>query len=209
MIEVSYSMLRVAYEAVGRVAPDRTTPETRVRLLAALVPALLALDGGGQRLGEWTPRVPPNEAPAHLRRRLRQDLAIYGDTLMADAVIDVLSTTVPAAVREWALAELAVVCVGWESAAWTLPLVLRGSQLVVISGGGRDADAIGWLACHEIVHGWHAKPRVLADMPTLTAPHEQLVLAVAAEGAWPAVGQVPLRERVTDATAWSWFCAAE
>jgi hypothetical protein len=185
MIKVSNAMLRVAYEAVGQATPDLTTPAERIRLLGALVPQLLALDGGAQRMAEWAPRVGPDEPPVELKRRLRQTLAVYGDGHMADVVISTLATTVPPAVREFVLAELALVLVGWDSGAWTTRLGLRGSQLVVISGTGLDADALALLLCHEVVHGWHAKPSVLADLPTLTAPHEQLVLAVAQEGAGP------------------------
>jgi hypothetical protein len=35
------------------------------------------------------------------------------------------------------------------------------------------------------------------------------VLAVATEGAWPPLAQLPLRERITDLVALSWFCAAD
>jgi hypothetical protein len=208
MIEVSRAMLALAYEALGRFAPDLTTPPERVRLLGALMPELLALDGGAQRLVDWAPRVRLDEPAAHLRRRLREDLAVYGDGLMADVVIDTLAEIAPAAVREFAIAEVAFVLVGWESVAWTSRLGLRGSQLVVI-GGTRHADALARLVCHEIVHCWHARPTVLEDMPTLTAPREQAVLAVAQEGAWPALDQFPLRERITDVTAASWFCTAD
>jgi hypothetical protein len=209
MIEVSPAMLRLAYETLGQSAPDVWRPAERVRRLGALAPWLLALDGGAQRLVEWAPRVGPDEPLAHRRRRLRQDLAAYGDAPMTDVLVDTLALTVPSAVREFALAEIAFCLVGLDSRGWSSRLALRGSQLVVLSGTGRDADAIAFLMCHEIVHCWHARPALVPDLPTLTAPHEQLVLAVAHEGAWPALGELPLREHLTDATALSWFCAAE
>jgi hypothetical protein len=208
MIEISAAMLRLAYEAVGQSAPDVWRPAERVRRLGALLPELLALYGGAQRLAEWAPRVGPDEPLALRRRRLRQDAALYGDLQMADVVIDTLATIVPPPVRAFAIAELGFVLVGQESAAWTSRLGLRGSQLVVISGTGRDADALAFLAAHEVVHCWHSE-RLPDDLPTLTAPDEQRLLAVASEGGWPALAELPLRERITDATALSWFCAAE
>jgi hypothetical protein len=171
MIEVSPAMLRLAYETLGESAPDLWRPAARVRRLGELAPRLLALYTGAQRLAEWTPRVGPDEPLAHRRRRLRQDLAIYGDGRMADQVIDVLATIVPAPVREFAIAEICFILVGQESAAWTSRLGLRGSQLVVISGTGRDPDALAFLAAHEIVHCWQSQ-RVPLDLPALTAPHE-------------------------------------
>ena len=186
--------------------PELTTPAERIRLLADLVPPLLALDGGAARLAEWTPRVGPVESPPQLRRRLRQTLAVYGDLVMSELVIDTLATIVPPPVREYAAAEVCFLLVGWDCRGWTTRLALRGSQLVVLSGAGRDAAALGVLLCHELVHAWHG--RSFPDLPTITAPHEQLVYAAASERAWPALDQIPARERLVDAVALSWFAAA-
>jgi len=102
------------------------------------------------------------------------------------------------------------VLVGWETRGWTSRLALpRLPRLVVLSGAGRDAGALAVLLCHELVHCWHSEPGPVDEVPTLTAPHEQLVRAVAHEGAWPALGQLPGREQIVDATALSWFCAAD
>jgi len=65
------------------------------------------------------------------------------------------------------------------------------------------------LLCHELVHAWHTKPELFAGLPTIAAPHELLVYAVAHEGAWPALNKLPDRERAVDATAPSWFAAAD
>jgi hypothetical protein len=209
VIEVSRAMLHRAYAAVGQVAPELTTPAERVALLAGLVPPLLRLDGGAARLAEWTPRVGPTESPADLRRRLRKTLAVFGDGPMADVLIDCLAATVPPVVREFVVAEVVFVLCGWETRGWMSRLALPPlPRLVVLNGAGRDAGALALLACHEIVHAWHARPGAVDELPTLSAPHEQLVMAVAHEGAWPALDQIPIRERTTDATALSWFCAA-
>ena len=79
----------------------------------------------------------------------------------------------------------------------------------MLNDSGRDAVALGFLLYHVLAHAWHTKPELFAGVPTITAPHEQLVYAVAAEGAWPALDQIPARERLVAAVALSWFCAAD
>jgi hypothetical protein len=207
-VEVPQALLSVAFEALGRSTPDRTTPPERVRLLAGVVPPLLALHGGGAKLDEWVARVPAGESRAQLRRRLREHLALYGDITMAGIVIETLATVVPPVVTEFVMSEVGCICVGWESAGWAARSGIRGSELIVLSGARRDADALARLTCHELAHAWHRPPGIVEDLHILTAVAEQNVLAMAHEQDWPALAEVPAREDITDATALSWFCAA-
>jgi hypothetical protein len=71
-----------------------------------------------------------------------------------------------------------------------------------------DTNAAGEFVGTTRVHRWHWRPGVFDDLPAVAAPNEQALLARAHEEDGSALGQIPIRERTTDATALSWFCAA-
>src|SRR2546427_70 len=157
--------------------------------------------------------LPVDDPPAGLRRRLRRELAYFGDLSMLDPVVDGF-LRLPPIVRIGLLGELAALGVGWDSQAWTSAADLIGpdgqrrARMILICGAEGDAGAVRRRTVHECAHAWRSEPCRPGINVTPLAIGEEGVLALAHEQDWPALTGLAKSERQATALGMAWECAS-